>query len=194
MQTEINRFADGMDSEKSEILFAALNTLLKTHPDTVFVKDMNLTYVAATQSFATMVGVASPSEIIGKKDHDLFYEELASRYTTDDRKVLASKCDLIDYVEPLTDYNGEARYSNTSKYILTSSDGTPIGLIGIFKDITREIRTYQQYQKEIEFLFTLPPNTYAAVFFDITAWRIIGERRQTIHDYTPPLSKPLTHS
>lgn len=157
----------------------------------IFVKDMNLTYVAATQSFATMMGKSSPSDIIGKKDHDLLHEELANRYVADDRKLLASKHDLIDYVEPLIDHNGEARYGHTSKYILNSSDGTPIGLLGISKDITREIRAYQQYQKEIEFLFTLPDNAYAAVFFDITNWRIIGERRQTIHGYTTPLFETI---
>ena len=185
------RFADRMDVKNAEILFATLNTLLKTHPDMIFVKDMNLTYVAATQSFATMMGKSSLSEIIGKKDHDLLHEELANRYVADDRKLLASKHDLIDYVEPLIDHNGEARYGHTSKYILNSSDGTPIGLLGISKDITREIRAYQQYQKEIEFLFTLPDNAYAAVFFDITNWRIIGERRQTIHGYTTPLFETI---
>ena len=185
------RLAGGIDDKNSELLFAALNTLLKTNPDMIFVKDMNLTYVAATQSFAAMIGKSSPSEVIGKKDHDLLHEELAKRYVADDRKLLASKQNLVDYVEPLIDRNGEARYGHTSKYILTSSNGTPIGLLGLTKDITREIRTYQQYQKEIEFLFTLPANAYAAVFFDITNWRIIGERRQTIHDYTIPLFETI---
>ena len=96
MQSEIIRFADGMDFEKPEILFATLKTLLKNHPDMIFVKDMDLTYVAATHGFAEMVGKSSPSEIIGKKDRDFLNKDLARRYNTDDRKLLASRQDPPD--------------------------------------------------------------------------------------------------
>ena len=137
--------------------------------DIIFVKNLDLTYIAATKSFAEMMGKSSVEEILGKTDHDILQnQELANRYTTDDLKLLHSGKNLLDYVEPLNDKNGEARYSSTSKYILTDSSQNPIAILGISKDITKEFQAQQQYQKEIELLFTLPHNAYAAVLFDIT--------------------------
>lgn len=187
MQLEILEHTGGMDQNKPEILFASLQTVLDSFPDMIFVKDRNLTYVAGTKSFAAMVGKSSMAEVLGRTDYEIFEDkELSKRYTADDRKLLDGGKDMVDYIEPITDENGEARYSTTSKYILTDKAGEPIGLLGISKDVTKEIRAQQQYQQEIQYLFTLPSDIYAAVFIDVTDWRIIGQRRQQeFHHYVP---------
>lgn len=169
----------GIDRDKPEILFSALQKILDASSDLMFVKDMNLTYVAGTQSFAEMVGKASMSEVLGRTDYEIFEDkEFSKRYTADDRKLLDGGKDLLDYVEPLTDKDGEARYSSTSKYILTDGTGAQIGLLGISKDITREIKAGQQYKQVIDYLFTLPEDTHAAILIDVTDWRIVAQRRQ----------------
>lgn len=178
----------GMDRSQPETLFSALQVLLNTFPDMIFVKNMDLRYVAGTQSFAEMLGKTSMEEVLGRTDYELFEnKELSLRYTADDRKLLASQQDLVDYMEPLTDANGEARYSSTSKYILKDQDGAPLGLLGVSRDITREVKASRQYQQEIEYLFTLPPDAYAAIFIDVTDWRIIGQRRQADAQQNIPL-------
>ncbi len=166
---------------KSDVLFAAMQKLLEKSSDMIFVKDLDLTYVAGTQSFAEMVGKPSMNEVLGRTDHEIFQDnKLSRRYTADDRKLLTTGLDLIDYVEPLTDKNGKARYSSTSKYILTDQHGQPIGLLGIGKDITRDMKLEQQYHQEISHLFDLPEDTYSVILFDVTDWRIIAQRRQEI--------------
>lgn len=97
----------------------------------------------------------------------------------------------MNYVEPLTDENGEARYSSTSKYILSNDKGESIGLLGISKDITREFKIQERFQQEIQYLFDLPQDAYAVIFIDVTDWRIIGQRRQAIHDYEIPLFETM---
>lgn len=187
---QINR----IDSGKPEILFSTLQMLLATLPDMIFVKDINLTYVAATDSFAAMTGNPSVADIIGRTDVEIFESrELALRYIADDRKLLSGGKHLIDYVEPLTDKDGTPRYSTTSKYILRNRDGVPVGLLGISRDVTNKVRARQQYQQEIEYLFNLPADAYAAVFIDVTDGRIIGQRRQAIHQYEVPLFDTLSH-
>ena len=179
-------------SSKAEMLLAVQETLQNTLTDYIFVKDLDSAYVAATKNFAEMVGKHSVEEIVGKTDYDIFEnQELAKRYVSDDRTLLERGEDLIDYVEPLTDENGNARYSNTSKYILRDASGKPIGILGISKDITKEIRSQKQYQKEIEFLFTLPADAYMAIFLDVTDWRVIAERRQEMNDYKAPLFETI---
>ena len=183
-----------IDSGKPEILFSTLQMLLTTLPDMIFVKDINLVYVASTDSFAAMTGHSSVTDIIGRTDEEIFESrELAMRYVADDRKLLSGGKHLIDYVEPLTDKDGTPRYSATSKYILKNGDGVPVGLLGISRDVTNKVRARQQYQQEIEYLFNLPADAYAAVFIDVTDWRIIGQRRQVIHQYEVPLFDTLSH-
>lgn len=192
MEADDILYTSRVDSNKPEVLFATLQMLLATLPDMIFVKDINLTYVASTDSFAAMVGKSSVAEIVGHTDTEIFEsKELAQRYVADDHKLLDGGENLIGYVEPITDKDGTARYSTTSKYILRNSDDAAIGLLGISRDITNEIRAKQQYQQEIEYLFTLPHDAYAAIFIDVSDWRIIGQRSQTIHQYEVPLFDTL---
>jgi len=179
MKLDISKTLKSIKYDRPEILFAALQTILQAFPDMIFVKDMSLTYVAGSPSFAAMVGKDSMEEILGRTDDEIFEDkELAKRYTADDRKLLARGGNLVNYVEPLTDQNGEPRYSSTSKYILTDPAGQPIGLLGISEDITKEVLAYRQHRQEVEYLFTLPEDTYAAILVDISAWRIVGQRRK----------------
>ena len=188
MAFDIPAQTGGMDQSKPEILFAALRALLANSSELIFVKDMNLSYVACTDALVKMVGKTSADEVLGRTDYEIFEDkEFSKRFTADDLKLFREGKDLIGYVEPLADENGEARYSTTSKYILTGQDGAPIGLLGISKDITREMKAEQQYQQQIEYLFTLPEDTYSAIFIDVTDWRIVGQRRKQEEWHRVPL-------
>lgn len=173
------RHSGTLDGSNLEVLFASLQVILDSFKEMIFVKDINLVYVAGTQSFAEMVGKKSMAEIIGHTDEEILNnKELSKRYTTDDIRLLESGKDLVDYVEPLTDENGEARYSMTSKYILKDAEGKTIGLLGVSKDITNDFRAEHQHQKDIEYLFKLSKDMYCAIYMDVTDWRVIGQRRK----------------
>ena len=128
----------------------------------------------------------TPAEdILYKSDLEIFEDEnLAKRYIADDKKLISSGKNLIDYIEPITDDNGHARYGSTSKYILTNKEGKMIGLLGVTKDITRLYIAKQRYQQELQYLFELPEDTYAVSYIDIDSWRIISQRRQLIGENT----------
>ena len=167
--------------DKQNIMPIAFQTLLDHTKDMMFVKDTNLVYVAASLPFAQMVGKESVEEIVGRTDFEIFSDEgLAKRYVADDRKILAGNKDLVDYIEPITDEDGRARYGSTSKHILRDEEGNHIGILGITRDITREYINRQQQQRELKYLFDLPGDTYAITYVDIDAWRIISQRRQAI--------------
>ncbi len=171
--------------DKGNIMPIAFQALLNNTKDMMFVKDINLIYIAASMPFAKMVGKECVEDIIGKTDFEIFADQnLAKRYVADDRKVLAAKADLVDYIEPITDENGMARYGSTSKHILKDADGNHIGILGITRDITRDYINRQQQQRELKYLFELPEDTYAVTYIDVDAWRIISQRRQNIENGT----------
>lgn len=166
------------------IIGAAFQALIGSTKDMIFVKDVGGKYVAASLPFAKMAGKESVEEIIGRNDTEIFEPSLAKRYIADDNKLLSGGQDLIDYNEPILGENGKARYATTSKYILRDSQGTPIGLLGITKDITKFYITRQRYHQELKYLFELPKDTYAVSYIDVDAWRVITQRRQEIGEGT----------
>lgn len=62
----------------------------------------------------------------------------------------------MDYVEPITEEEGHARYGSTSKYILKDEEGREIGILGITRDITCDYYARRRYQQELKYLFELP--------------------------------------
>ncbi len=171
--------------KRKELLNIAFKTLLENTDAMVFVKDVNLVYVAASQPFAQMVGKPSAVDIVGHTDFEIFDDvELAKRYTEDDRKLLDTNKDLIDYIEPLTNLYGHPRYSNTSKYLLRDEADEVYGILGISRDVTVDYLAKQYYHQELQYLFELPENAYAALFLDIDDWRIIRHRSQAVAGQT----------
>lgn len=169
------------------LLETAFQTILDNTKDMIFIKDANLVYVAASKPFVEMAGKKSQEEIIGRTDLEVFEDEdLAKRYIADDQKLLKKRKNLINYIEPITDENEQARYGSTSKYILTDDAGNVLGILGVTKDITREYVARRHYQQELIYLFKLPKDTYAVSYIDVDDWRIIGQRRQNIDGATMP--------
>lgn len=163
----------------------AFKAILESTTSMVFLKDANLVYQAASMPFVKMVGKSSVEELVGHTDLEIFEDKnLAIRYVADDHKLFHNGENLIDYMEPITDENGHARYGCTSKYILRDAEGQIIGLLGITKDITREYFARQRYQQELKYLFELPEDTYAVCYVDVDSWRVISQRRQNVENGT----------
>jgi len=160
-------------------------TFLENTTDMVFVKDKDFRYVIASKPFVKMTGKKSIQDIIGKTDFEIFEDKnLAKRYREDDIKLFKTEKNLLKYHEPLADVKGEARYGETSKFILKDEAGNHVGIFCITKDITKDYILKQHYQKELEYLFKLPKNAYAIVYIDIESWRIIAQRRQDVANTT----------
>ena len=177
---------EGDDKVEEKILIGmAFGVMLNRTADMIFIKDADLKYVTASMPFVKLVGKSSVGEIVGHTDLEIFEDEnLAKRYIEDDKKLLSEGKDLIDYIEPIPDDGGKARYGSTSKYILSDDKGKMIGILGITRDITKDYAARQHYQQELRYLFELPADTFAVSYIDIDSWRIISQRRQLIGDGT----------
>lgn len=171
-----------------ENIFKVASQIMLAHTtDMVFIKDANLVYVAASMPFVKMVGKTSADEILYRTDLEIFEDrDLAERYVADDQKLIAAGEDLINYIEPITDYDGHARYGTTSKYLLRNGSGEFIGILGVTKDITESYIARLNYQRELRYLFELPGDMYAVTYIDVDSWRIISHRRHMIGTGTIP--------
>ncbi len=125
-----------------------LRLVLDTIPVRVFWKDQALRYLGCNRRFAQDAGVDAPREIVGKDDFQLAWCDQAERYRADDRRVIESGQARFNYEEPQTTPDGRHRWLRTSKIPLTDVDGSVIGVLGTYEDITQQKEAEEALQQE----------------------------------------------
>ncbi|VEP17990.1 putative Mitogen-activated protein kinase kinase [Hyella patelloides LEGE 07179] len=116
-----------------------LQLVLDTIPQFVFWKDINSVYLGCNQKFANVAGLNSPKEIIGKTDYDLAWKPEESQFFIEcDRSVMSSGLAELGIVEPVLTAEGVQTWVQTNKSPLRDADGTVIGILGAYQDITKE--------------------------------------------------------
>jgi rsbT co-antagonist protein RsbR len=121
-------------------------------PQSICWKDRNSIYLGCNHSFARIVSLEDPSEILGKTDYDLPSAEYADHYRADDRQVMESGAAKINFEEPQPRSNGLLGWIQTSKIPLFDSSGAVLGVLVAFEDITarkqaeeERVRTQDEY-------------------------------------------------
>ena len=121
---------------------AFYQTLVESLPQNIFRKDLNGRFTFVNRRFAATLG-QPVEEILGSTDYDLFPRELAAKYQEDDRKVLVRN-GVFETVEEYVTPDGEKHWVHVIKTPVLDSGGQPVGLQGIFWDVTKERRTAEK--------------------------------------------------
>ncbi len=115
---------------------ALLDDLLDGFPDAVYIKDVDSRFLWVNRTQALALGIADPSEAIGKTDFDFFGDETARGFRADDVEVMRSGKPLVDrseWVPRGRDLDGE--WVSTTKAPLRGEEGEIIGLVGITRGL-----------------------------------------------------------
>jgi PAS domain S-box-containing protein len=128
---------------ETEVLY---HSLVETLPQKILRKDLDGRFTFANQKFCSELG-KSLKDILGKTDFNFFPRELAEKYRRDDRRVIESG-QTLDVVEEHITPQGETLYVQVMKTPLFGHDGKPIGIQGIFWDVTARIRAEEQLKKQ----------------------------------------------
>jgi len=102
----------------------------------VFWKDRTLRFLGCNTPFARDAGFEKPEDIIGKDDYAMGWREQADLYRSDDRAVIESGIPRLFIEEPQKTPAGNLITLLTSKVPLRDSDGSIIGVLGTYIDIT----------------------------------------------------------
>lgn len=113
-----------------------LHIVLDSIPTRVFWKDRNSVFVGCNHWAAYDAGFASVTDVVGKTDYDLYAKEDAERFIEDDQRVMRTDMPKLFFEETLPQLSGATKWVLTSKVPLRDSDGTVIGLLGTYDDIT----------------------------------------------------------
>ena len=115
---------------------ALYHSLVETLPQNIFRKDLQGRFTFANQQFCRTLGRATGGDR-RQTDFDFFPAELAAKYQQDDRRIMATG-QPYECVEEHRPPGHDTMYVQVVKTPLYGADGLPVGLQGIFWDITEQ--------------------------------------------------------
>jgi diguanylate cyclase (GGDEF)-like protein/PAS domain S-box-containing protein len=114
-----------------------LQLVIDNIPQRVFWKDTELYFLGCNKAFCEDAGLADPSQIVGKTDSDFAWKEEAEAYRQDDLRTMARGAARINYEEAQHRQDGTLNWLSTSKIPLTDAQGSIVGVLGMYEDITQ---------------------------------------------------------
>lgn len=114
-----------------------LSLIVDTVPQAIFWKNRDLAYLGCNANFARLAGVNVAADLKGKTDFDMPWGTAqAESYRRDDNEVLSGTCPKHHLVEKVQNPAGQELYLDTTRMPLKASDGSMMGILGVFEDIT----------------------------------------------------------
>jgi len=130
-----------------------LETVIDAFPQRVFWKDRANRYLGANRSFAHDAGFADPASLTGIKVSDIPWPVSFAPIHQDDRRVLAGEVDKLVVRREFRPVVGEAFWAETTKVPIRDTEGTSIGILGFYDDVT-EARQRELQMRTIAEAFT----------------------------------------
>lgn len=148
----IGTMTDVSERKRAEIALREsremLNRVLDTVPQSIFWKDREGRYLGCNRVFAEAVGLSEPTQIVGKTDFDLPWpREEAEAYRADDREVMETGRSKRHIIEPLQQADGVRLWIDTSKVPLFDENARPVGVLGVYEDITERKRVEEEREQ-----------------------------------------------
>jgi PAS domain S-box-containing protein len=126
-----------------------LRTIIDNSPDDIYVKDKKGNFILVNKAICKNK-CTEPEEILGKSDFDLSPLEMASRFYSDEIKIIKDGQSLINQEFRFINREGKLRTVLITKVPLKNSLGDITGLIGYNRDYTDLKNTKKELQVLLE--------------------------------------------
>ena len=115
-----------------------LSTVMDNIPQAIFWKDSNSVYLGCNKTFADHAGLKYPSDIFGKTDDELPWDDEDRKvYLEAEKKVFETKKPLYKSIEKQRQKNKQA-VIEINRVPLLDSENNTMGLLGTYEDITQK--------------------------------------------------------
>lgn len=162
----INQMQDNLKTSLSNLIRSEnkYKILTENIPLKVFHKDTDSVYIACNNSYAKDLKIKA-DQIAGMTDFDFFPKELAEKYQSDDRNIVASKKIGTFEEEYFPPSEGKKAIIRTIKAPIWDGNGNITGLIGAFIDVTELKITKNALQQSEEKFRRLLESLKESYFF-----------------------------
>ena len=114
-----------------------LQLVIDNIPQSVFWKDTQSVYLGCNRLFAGEAGLNFVQNIIGKTDYDLpWKKEESDWYRECDRRIMDSGIPEMGIIETQQQAGGKQTWAETNKVPLQDDNGTIIGILGTYQDVS----------------------------------------------------------
>ena len=133
--------------EKAEELSRNFENFLESTSDLVYMKDVELKYIACSKPLADMLGYEDWHAVIGKTDEQITTEATKIHFDSKIEYEIINKKTNIQLVEDIIQIGDEKGWVDTIKKPLTDNKGKIVGILSISRDITKMKKTEEELQK-----------------------------------------------
>ena len=127
--------AEAAAAAKIAELSKSISQLFKNMPAMTYMKDIESgKYLACNAKFAEYAGKSSPDEVVGLTDRDIYDEETASKFVSEDRRTLEMDEPNV-FFEEAADAMGNPRQFQTTKLKFIDPSGE-LRVLGMSIDVT----------------------------------------------------------
>lgn len=154
------------EEERNAIFNRNFEAFLEHITDFVYFKDINSKILFCSQSTADLTEHKKWQDIIGKNDSEIFPSETAKMYLEEDKFVIENGKQLLGKIDLFYDKNGEKGYIQTNKWPLFDEKNNVVGIFGISRDITEQLKE-QELLKEREEKISLLLNSTAEGIYGV---------------------------
>lgn len=143
---------------------ARMQAVLDNIPDPVWFKDADGRFIAGNRPLAKLLGVETPSALVGRGDEDFSPPDLARAYRADDAEVMRTRTAKRLEESHVCHHDGSRFLIETVKTPLYDGDGAVIGTVGIARDISARRAMEEELRETATRLEALIANLKATVF------------------------------
>jgi len=116
-----------------------LDDMMNNMPDAIYFKDANLKFQRVNQGAAALAGSLGAEALVGRGLCDLWPGNQGAAATEEaERALLRERRQSRDHLATVT-VGGERRWFSSSKAPVYGQGGTPVGLVGIARDVTDRV-------------------------------------------------------
>jgi len=127
-----------------------LQLIMDTIPIGIFWKDRDSVYLGCNRTYATIHGLKSIKDVVGKTPFDIFDKDLASSLIKEDRQVLSTNRPLLNLQNTYTRTDGRTGWLEWSKIPLHDKNGHVVGVLGFLRDITEQKQADDRLRRMLE--------------------------------------------
>ena len=164
--------------ENASVIIRGLLTSL----DSIFyIKDVNLKYIVANNSFLKNLSLNVSYNVIGRSDEDFFSTKEAKLNYEQDKNVLLTGLAARN-VEQYIPGSRKKRWGIISKFPITDNENKTIGILGIIVDIT-EKRETEKLRELLEIHINAMNDSVAISRSNFTAYLYLNKGHENIYGY-----------
>ncbi len=112
-----------------------------------FAKNREFQIVSANRAFWERLNATCEADVIGKNDFEIFPEQLARKFRSDDQQVMATGKPKLKIVELFFNRQGLPDWYFTNKFPVFGRDGSVIGVMGTVQSYTGRKTAFVPHQQ-----------------------------------------------